>query len=60
PENRVTDHRIKLTLHRLPEVLEGDLDPFVDALLAAERAEQLARQDRDRRAPEEAAGAAGG
>ncbi|HWO71650.1 MAG TPA: peptide chain release factor 1, partial [Actinomycetota bacterium] len=46
PENRVTDHRIKLTLHRLPEVLEGDLDPFVDALLAAERAEQLARQDR--------------
>jgi peptide chain release factor 1 len=60
PENRVTDHRVKLTLHRLPEVLEGDLDPFVDALLAAERAEQLAREDRDRRAQEEAAGAAGG
>jgi peptide chain release factor 1 len=60
PENRVTDHRIRLTLHRLPEVLEGDLDPFVDALLAAERAEQLARADRDRRAPEGAAGAAGG
>jgi peptide chain release factor 1 len=60
PENRVTDHRVKLTLHRLPEVLEGDLDPFVDALLAAERAEQLARQDRDRRVPEEAAGTPGG
>ena len=60
PENRVTDHRVKLTLHRLPEVLEGDLDPFVDALLAAERAEQLAREDRDRRAQEEAAGAARG
>ena len=41
PENRVTDHRIKLTLHRLHDVLEGDIDEFVDALLAAERAEQL-------------------
>src|SRR6266540_2893098 len=40
-ENRVTDHRIKLTAHRLHEVLDGDLDEFVDALLAAERAEQL-------------------
>ncbi|MGH2580178.1 MAG: peptide chain release factor 1 [Actinomycetota bacterium] len=40
-ENRVTDHRIKLTTHRLHDVLEGDLDEFVDALLAAERAEQL-------------------
>jgi peptide chain release factor 1 len=42
PENRVTDHRVKLTLHRLSDVLEGDIDEFVDALLAAERAEQLA------------------
>jgi peptide chain release factor 1 len=41
PENRVTDHRIKLTTHRLHDVLEGDIDEFVDALLAAERAEQL-------------------
>jgi len=41
PENRVTDHRIKLTTHRLHDVLEGDLDEFVDALLAAERAQQL-------------------
>ncbi|HEY1127199.1 MAG TPA: peptide chain release factor 1 [Actinomycetota bacterium] len=41
PENRVTDHRIKLTVHRLHDVLEGDIDDFVDALLAAERAEQL-------------------
>ena len=60
PENRVTDHRIKLTVHRLPEVLEGDLDPFVEALLAAERAEQLARTDGDRGGRGEAAGAAGG
>ena len=41
PENRVTDHRIKLTTHRLHDVLEGDIDEFVDALLAAERAKQL-------------------
>jgi len=59
PENRVTDHRVKLTLHRLPEVLEGDLDPFVDALLAAERAAQLARPDGEPRARKDAAGVAG-
>jgi peptide chain release factor 1 len=36
-ENRVTDHRVKLTLHKLDRVLEGDLDEIVDALLADER-----------------------
>jgi peptide chain release factor 1 len=41
PEGRVTDHRVKVTVHRLQEVLAGGIDPFVDALLAAERAEQL-------------------
>ncbi|HEV8564706.1 MAG TPA: peptide chain release factor 1 [Actinomycetota bacterium] len=41
-EGRVTDHRIKQTVHRLHDVLGGDLDEFVDALLSAERAEQLA------------------
>ncbi|HZD18342.1 MAG TPA: peptide chain release factor 1 [Actinomycetota bacterium] len=41
PENRVTDHRVKLTLHQLPAVLAGDIDGFVDALLAAERAKEL-------------------
>jgi peptide chain release factor 1 len=46
PENRVTDHRVKLTLHQLQNVLAGDLDPFVDALLAAERAEQLSADGR--------------
>jgi peptide chain release factor 1 len=45
PEGRVTDHRIKLTVHQLPDVLAGDLDGFVDALQNAERAEQLATQD---------------
>jgi peptide chain release factor 1 len=41
PQGRVTDHRIGLTLYRLPDVLEGDLDELVDALAASERAAQL-------------------
>jgi peptide chain release factor 1 len=41
PQGRVTDHRIGLTVHQLPDVLEGDLDELADALLAAERTEQL-------------------
>ncbi|PYM21319.1 MAG: peptide chain release factor 1 [Candidatus Rokuibacteriota bacterium] len=40
-QNRVTDHRIGLTLHRLPEVLEGDIDELIEALAAAEQAERL-------------------
>jgi peptide chain release factor 1 len=43
PQARVTDHRIGLTLHRLPAVLEGDLDELIDALTAAEQAERLTR-----------------
>jgi len=43
PQTRVTDHRIGLTLHRLPAVLEGDLDELIDALTAAEQADQLTR-----------------
>ena len=43
PQARVTDHRIALTLHRLPSVLEGDLDEIIDALAAAEQAERLER-----------------
>jgi peptide chain release factor 1 len=40
-ENRVTDHRVGLTVHNLDQVLAGQLDDLVDALAAAERAEQL-------------------
>ena len=47
PDNRVTDHRIHLTSHRLEGVLAGELDEFVDALLAAERAEQLKRRSEE-------------
>jgi peptide chain release factor 1 len=43
PQTRVTDHRIGLTLHRLPTVLEGDLDELIDALVSAEEAERLQR-----------------
>jgi peptide chain release factor 1 len=41
-ENRVTDHRVKLTLHKLDRVLEGDLDEIVDALIADERGRGIA------------------
>ncbi|HEX9420073.1 MAG TPA: peptide chain release factor 1 [Methylomirabilota bacterium] len=43
PQTRVTDHRIGLTLHRLPAVLEGDLDELIEALGTAEQAERLER-----------------
>ncbi len=42
PEARLTDHRIDLKLHQLQRVLEGDLDPVVEPLLAADRARRLA------------------
>jgi peptide chain release factor 1 len=44
-ENRITDHRIGLTLHKLDRVLLGDLDEIVDALSADERARQLSGRD---------------
>jgi peptide chain release factor 1 len=45
PAGRVTDHRINMTVHQLQNVLAGELDGFVDALMAAQRADQLARGD---------------
>jgi peptide chain release factor 1 len=44
PQGRVTDHRIKLTTHNLPGVLEGELAEFTDALSADERRRQLEAQ----------------
>lgn len=41
PQNRITDHRIGLTLHQLPSVLEGDLDPLIEPLSAHFQAEQM-------------------
>jgi peptide chain release factor 1 len=44
-ENRVTDHRIGLTVHKLDQVLSGDLDEFAEALMADKRARQLDDDD---------------
>jgi peptide chain release factor 1 len=41
PQGRVSDHRINLTLHRLPSILEGDLDELVDALHSEEQRKKL-------------------
>ncbi len=41
PQGRVTDHRIKLTIHRLEAVLDGDLDEIIDALITFDQADQL-------------------
>jgi len=41
PQNRVTDHRIGLTSHRLENVLDGNLDEFIDELATTEQAEKL-------------------
>ncbi len=42
PQSRITDHRIGLTLYRLEDVLNGDLDEIIDALITADRAAKLA------------------
>ena len=44
PQGRLTDHRIGLTIYRLDEVLDGDLDLVVEPLLLADREEKLKQQ----------------
>ena len=41
PQGRVTDHRIGLTLHKLPDIINGDLDELLDALMTAEQSKKL-------------------
>jgi peptide chain release factor 1 len=41
PQSRVTDHRIGVSSHNLPVVLDGELDPFIDELATQEEAERL-------------------
>ncbi len=41
PDNRVTDHRIGVTIHNVPGVLEGQIDPLIDALQMADQADRL-------------------
>ncbi|MEO8447132.1 MAG: peptide chain release factor-like protein, partial [bacterium] len=45
PQNRLTDHRIGLTLYNLSEVMEGDLDDIIDKLKTADRAERLSENE---------------
>ena len=44
PQGRVTDHRINLTLYKLPQVMEGDVDELIDALITEHQAELLAAE----------------
>jgi peptide chain release factor 1 len=44
PQDRVTDHRISLTLHNLPRILAGELESLIDALATDDQAKQLAEQ----------------
>ncbi len=45
PQGRVTDHRIKLTVHQLDEVMNGDLQEIIDSLIAADQAAKLANMN---------------
>ena len=42
PQGRISDHRINLTVYKLPQFMEGELDEMIDALAAEHQAEQLA------------------
>lgn len=44
PENRVSDHRIKMTIYKLDQFLDGDMDEIIDALIAADTARRLQEQ----------------
>jgi peptide chain release factor 1 len=41
PQGRVTDHRIGLTLYKIDQIMNGDLDELIDALIMADQAEKL-------------------
>ena len=45
PQSRVTDHRINLTLYKLEQILDGNLDEIIDALVTAEQAAKLTGQN---------------
>ena len=47
PQGRVTDHRIKLTLHKLDSIINGDLNEVIDSLIAADQAGKLAKMNQN-------------
>lgn len=47
PQGRVTDHRIKLTLYRLEEIMNGDIQEIIDSLTAADQAAKLSRMNEE-------------
>ena len=47
PQSRVTDHRIKLTVYNLNDVMNGDLDEILDALIAADQAAKLLKMNQE-------------
>ena len=45
PQGRVTDHRINLTLYKLDNILDGDIQEILDALMAADQAKKLLQME---------------
>jgi peptide chain release factor 1 len=45
PQGRVSDHRIELTLYKIERIMLGELDPFIDALIAADQEVSLAADE---------------
>ena len=48
PQGRVTDHRIGLTLYKIDNIMNGDLNEVIDALAAADQAEKLRAEENER------------
>ena len=48
PQSRVTDHRIKLTSHRLDEIMDGELNEVIQSLTAADQAAKLSKLNEER------------
>jgi peptide chain release factor 1 len=45
PQDRVTDHRVGVTVHNLPGILDGEIDALIDAVATSEQARLLGEQD---------------
>ena len=47
PQNRMTDHRINLTLHKLDSIMEGNLDELIDAIRVEDQKQVLEHQEKE-------------